>query len=152
MTERLRHNTPEMGKRRASRATYFPFNNLDRKSVGKASESRALSLLEQLVDEGIFVRVRRASKDQNLRRATDFFGVVASGTEEVHIPFQIKSSFYAAENYLNESKRGMPNRNAVVIVVNNGRPDKLILGTIKNEVIRFLRTKTNSSEIGFSSS
>ena len=112
---------------------------------GNRNEERALSLLWQLVGEGVFLRARKASKKQNTRQGIDFFGVIANDSsqfsEEIHIPFQVKSSVKGVEAYLKERELDHKNQVVVVVVVNENRTDKSIKDTFKERAGQFLRVK-----------
>lgn len=127
--------------RAVSTANFFREDGRER---GKENEGRALALLRELADEGTFIRVRRASKRQNLRRGIDMFGTVALTsnaftTDEIQIPFQVKSSLRQGRIFLGDHLQTLSRRKIIVVVVNESRSDKVIKESIQENVWLLLR-------------
>ncbi|MBI4058905.1 hypothetical protein HY404_01550 [Candidatus Microgenomates bacterium] len=126
---------------------YYLLQKLSRRSEGgpergRINEQRALVLFRELVDEGLFCRFRRASKKQNLLEGIDFFGVIQLVSndqivDELSIPFQVKSSFLAAQDFRRE--RWEAGKKVIVVVVNEWRTDREIKQFIQKSVWRFTR-------------
>ncbi len=112
---------------------------------GRKNERRALALFRELVDEGVFVRVKPASKKQNNKKGIDIFGIVeiyADGQlQEVPIPFQIKSSYEQVQAFFAQSAGDVRRQTIEVITVNDHRPDRYIKRLICLGVSRFLALK-----------
>lgn len=109
---------------------------------GKNNERRALALFKELVDEGIFVRVKTASKKQNIKKGIDMFGIASSEVDgqlqEVPIPFQIKSSFTYAQECLMRNSRDPRRQMIEIITVNDRRSDGFIKDMVRMRVRVFL--------------
>lgn len=109
---------------------------------GRNNERRALVLLRELVDEGVFVRVKTASKKQKIRGGIDIFGIapleVDGQLQEVPIPFQIKSSFTYAQECLERNSRDPERQMIEIITVNDRRPDGFIKDIVRMRVRIFL--------------
>lgn len=135
-----------MQHERAFSRNYFrrfsPSFGEDGNARGNRNERRALALFRELVDEGIFVRVKRASKKQNMRKGIDMFGVVMAEVDgqlqEVPIPFQIKSSYERVQAFFAQSAGDVRRQTIEVITVNDHRPDRYIKRLICIGVSRFL--------------
>ncbi len=109
---------------------------------GTRNERRAFLLFQELATEGIFIKVKRASKKQN-RGSFDIFGIVGLVEEdqisqEVNIPFQIKSSVAQAKESEVRSANNPRKQEIMVVVVNDFRSDEDVKGYVKRAVGRFL--------------
>ncbi len=107
-------------------------------SRGRKNEARALSLLREMVDEGVFCRVKKASKKQN-KSGIDLFGTVILSTDrlipdEVQVPFQVKSSLIGKSRFENDPKKP----EVIVLVISSYSTNKQLKGTIRQEVERYL--------------
>jgi len=111
---------------------------------GKSNQKRAFQLFGELVEDGVFLSVRRASKKQNTA-GIDLFGTVPLdkddeiALDQVGIPFQIKSSRARAREFRMEHRGDR--RKIQVLVVNDSLTDKRIKGVIRSMVRNFLTSK-----------
>lgn len=130
----------------------YPFAYAGYLDRGKDNESRALSLFQEMVAEGIFSSVRKASKRQNTQ-GVDLWGVVTSQAQdgvipqETQIPFQIKSSPRGAAEFRRLAKRDKKRSRVVTIVVNRHKTDQQIESEVRQKVAEYLRTRTEQSSL-----
>ena len=117
-----------------------PFATEDGYEKGRENERRAKSIFEELAEEGFFLRIRKASKQQKNKLGINFIAVMLIDTsepnpEELHIPFNIKSSAGAVSGAVSGNKNNAKKQGIIYIVVNPDRMDD----TIKNDIRK--RTK-----------
>lgn len=112
---------------------------------GRNNERRALLILGDLVFEGVFVRVKQASKKQNMKRGIDMFGIAELEVDgevlEVPIAFQIKSSVLYAQECIRQNKLNPKRQLIEVITVNDSRSDEFIKDLIRKRVRIFLASQ-----------
>ena len=114
------------------------------------NERRALLLFEELVDDSLFTRVRRASKKQNTEGIDILAVVISRGGEEVHIPFQVKSSAAVARDEILANTQNTRMGKISYIVVNDNKSDEEIKKRIRRGVNIFLRiTRENQHLVDF---
>lgn len=109
-----------------------------RRERGKENERRALTLLEELVGQGMLSSARRASGKQHRSDGIDFWITlpVEEYNPDFRIPLQVKSSAEGAK-LAQTTHPKIP-----VIVVNPHRDDERIKTDVVKEAYKFTRDTT----------
>ena len=110
---------------------HHPRVNHNSREIGKANQRRALSIIQNLVEEGVFSRVTNASGKQD-KEGIDLW--LYPQDVDYRIPIQVKSCHDGMQEFI--SSRRKPEE-IMVLVVNEHRNDEKIRAEFNKAVARW---------------